>query len=70
MTFFLSALRSLGVKKDEISGEPLKFKYKHVAPYGGVQRHSTSVEYEHGNVDEEEDIETEEVRRPSPKQPS
>ena len=67
---FLRALQSWGVKKDEISGEPLKFKYKNVAPYGGVQRHSTSVEYEHGNVDEEEDIEKEEVRRPSPKQPS
>ena len=61
---FLRALRSLGVKKDEISGEPLKIKYKNVAPYGAVQRHSTPVEYE------AEDIEKEKVRPPSPKQPS
>ena len=44
---FLRALRSLGVKKDKISGEPLKIKYKNVAPYGAVQRHSTPVDYEH-----------------------
>ena len=44
---FLRALRSLGVKKDEISGEPLKIKYKIMAPYGAVQRYSTPVEYEH-----------------------
>ena len=67
MTFFLSALRSLGVKKDEISGEPLKIKYKHVAPYGAVQRNSTPAEYEHEKVDEEEDIEKEEVCPPSQK---
>ena len=29
---FLSALRSLGVKKNNISGEPLKIKYSNVAP--------------------------------------
>ena len=67
---FLRALRSLGVKKDEISGEPLKIKYKNVVPYGSVQRHSTPVEYEHKKVDEGEDIEKEKVRPPSPKQPS
>ena len=33
---FLRELRSLGVKKDEISGKPLKIKYKNVAPYGAV----------------------------------
>ena len=61
---FLSALRSLGVKKDEISGEPLKIKYTNVAPYGAEQRHSTPVEYE------AEDIEKEEVLPQCPKQPS
>ena len=30
---FLRALRSLGVKMDYISGEPLKIKYNNVAPY-------------------------------------
>ena len=30
---FLGALRSLGVKKDDISGESLKIKYSSVAPY-------------------------------------
>ena len=29
---FLRALRSLGVKKNDISGEPLKLKYSNVAP--------------------------------------
>ena len=67
---FLRALRSLGVKKDEISGDPLKIKYINVAPYGAVQRHSTFVKYAHGQVNEEEDTEKEEVRPPSPKQPS
>ena len=57
---FLRALRSLGVKKDEISGEPLKIKYKNVAPYGAV----------HEKVDEAEDIEKEKVRPLSPKHPS
>ena len=67
---FLSALQSLGVKKYEISGEPLKIKYKNVPPYGSVQRHSKSVEYEHKKLDEAEDMEKEKVRPPSPKQPS
>ena len=53
--------------KDEISGEPPKIRYKNVAPYSVVQRNSTPVEYEHGKVDEEEDIEKEEVRPPSQK---
>ena len=57
---FLCALQSLGVKKDEISGEPQKIKYKNVAPYGAV----------HEKVDEAENIEKEEVRPPDPKQPS
>ena len=61
---FLRALRSVGVKKDKISGEPLKIRYKIVAPYGAVQRNSTPVEYEHGTVDEKEDIAKEEVRPP------
>ena len=38
---FLCSLRSLGVKKDDISGEPLKIKYSNVAPYSTHQRHST-----------------------------
>ena len=29
---FLRPLRSLGVKKDDISGDPLKIKYSNVAP--------------------------------------
>ena len=67
---FLRALRSLGVKKDEISGEPLKIKYKNVGPYGALQRHSTPVKYEHEKVNEEKDIEKDKVRPPSSKQPS
>ena len=67
---FLRALQRVCVEKDEISGEQLKIKYKNVAPYGAVQRHSTPVEYEHGKVNEAEHIEKEEVRPPSPKQPS
>ena len=42
---FLRALRSLGVKKDDISGEPLKLKYNNVAPYNTHQRHSTPTKY-------------------------
>ena len=60
---FLSSLQSLGVKKDEISGEPLKIKYSNVAPYSTHQRHSTSTKYE----DEEEDDDEEDVRPPSHK---
>ena len=38
---FLCALRSLGVKKDNLSGEPLKINYSNVAPYSTHLRHST-----------------------------
>ena len=47
---FLRSLRSLLVKKDDISGEPLIIKYSNVAPYSTHQRHSTPTKY----VDEEE----------------
>ena len=60
---FLRAVRSLGVKKDEISGEPLKIKYSSVVPYITHQRHSTPTKYE----DEEEDDNEEEIRPPSHK---
>ena len=60
---FLCAIRSLGVKKDDISGEPLKIKYSNVAPYSTHQRHSTPTKYE----DDEEDDNKEEVRPPSHK---
>ena len=43
---FLRALRSLGVKKDYISGEPLKIKYSNVAPYSTHHFHSTPTKYE------------------------
>ena len=43
---FLSALRSFGIKKDDISGEPLTIKYSSVAPYSTHQRHSTFTKYE------------------------
>ena len=60
---FLRALRRLGVKKDDISGEPLKIKYSNVAPYSTHQRHSTPIRYE----DEKEDDDDEDVRQPSHK---
>ena len=60
---FLRALQSLGVKKDDISGVPLKIMYISVAPYSTHQRHSTPTKYE----DEEEDDNEEEVRPPSHK---
>ena len=60
---FLRALRSLGVKKDDISGEPLKMKYSSVAPYSTHQRHSTPTKYE----DAEEDDNKEEIRPQSHK---
>ena len=41
-----------------------------MAPYGAVQRHSTPAKYEHEKLGDDEDIEKEEVRPPSPKQPS
>ena len=60
---FLRALRSLGVKKDDICGEPLKIKYSNVVPYSTHQRHSTPTRYE----DEEEDDDDENVCPPSHK---
>ena len=60
---FLRALQSLGVKKDDISGESLKIKYSSVAPYSTYQRHSTPTKEE----DREEDNNVEEVRPPSHK---
>ena len=48
---FFRALRSLGVKKDDISGEPIKIKYSNVALYSTHQRHLTPTR----NEDEEED---------------
>ena len=53
---FLRALRNLGVKKDDISGEPLKIKYSNVAPYSTDQRHSTPTKYEDVEDDNEEDV--------------
>ena len=53
---FLCALRSLGVKKDDISGEPLKIKYSNVAPYSTHHRHSTPTKYENEEEDDEEEI--------------
>ena len=60
---FLRALRSLGVKKYDISVDPLKIKYSNVAPYSTHQRHSTPTKYE----DEEEDDDEEDVRSPNHK---
>ena len=60
---FLRALRSLGVKRDDISGMPLKIKYGSVAPYITHQRHSTHTKYE----DEKENDNEEKVRPPSHK---
>ena len=60
---FLCSLRSLSVKKDDISAEPLKIKYSNVAPYSTHQRHSRPIKYE----DEEEDNDEEEVQPPSHK---
>ena len=42
---FLRSIRSIGVKKDEIGGDPLKIKYNNVAPYSSYQRHSTQTKY-------------------------
>ena len=60
---FIRALRSLGVKNDDISGEPLKIKYSNVASYSIYKRHSTPTKYE----DENEDDDKEKVRQPSDK---
>ena len=42
---FLRSLQSLGVKKDDISGEPLKIKYNNVAPYSttSVTKHQLRI---------------------------
>ena len=60
---FLRALRSLGVKKDDISGETLQIKYSNVSPNSTHQRHSTPTRYEN----EEEDDDDDDVRPPSNK---
>ena len=60
---FLRSLQSLGVKKYDISGEPLKIKYNSVMPYSTHQRYSTPTKYE----DEEQDDNEEEVRPASHK---
>ena len=60
---FLRALRSLGVKKEDISSEQLKIKYSNVAPYSSHHRHSTPTKYD----DEDEDDDKEELRPPSHK---
>ena len=60
---FLCAIRILGVKKDDISGEPIKLKYSNVAFNSTHQRHLTPSRYE----DEEDDDDEENVRPPSHK---
>ena len=60
---FLRAVQSLTVKKNDISGEPLKIKYSNVALYSTYKRHYTLTKYEA----EEEDDDLEEVRPPSHK---
>ena len=42
---FLRALQSLGIKKDDLSGETLKYKYTKDAPYK-VHHHSSHVQKE------------------------
>ena len=55
------AIRSIDVKKDYISGEPLKIKYSNVARYSTHKRHIRPTKYE----DEEEDDDKEDERPPS-----
>ena len=65
---FLRALRSLGDKKDDISGEPLKIKYSSVALFGAHTLQSTPAKYEHEKKKEEEEgDDKEKVVPPSPK---
>ena len=52
---FLHSLRSLGIKRDDVSGETLKNKFSNVAPYVAHQRHSTPAKYEPDNQVEEGD---------------
>ena len=47
---FVSALRSLGVKNDNIGGELLKIKYCDVAPYSTNQRHSKLTKYKNEKI--------------------
>ena len=60
---FLRALKSIGVKINDISGELYKIKYSNVAPYSTHKRYSTPTKYE----DEEEDDDEKEVCHPSHK---
>ena len=46
---FLRALRSLGISKDDLSGETLKYKYIKDAPYK-VHHHSSHVQKEKKSV--------------------
>ena len=50
----LRALHSFGVKKDNISGEPLKLKYSNVARYSTHQSNSTPTTYMNEKDDDEE----------------
>ena len=60
---FLRALQSLGVKKNDISWEPLKLKYSSMVPYSTHQRHLTPTKYE----DKEDDEDEEDILQPSNK---
>ena len=60
---FLGALKSLGVKKDDISCEPHIIKYIIVAPYSTHQRHLTPTKCD----DEKTDDNEKEIRQPSHK---
>ena len=51
ITEYLRALRSLDLKKDDISNETLKIKYSNVAPYNTHQRHSTPTKYQYVEED-------------------
>ena len=66
---FLRELRSSRVKTKSATIE-YEIEYVNLAPYGAVLRHLTPVKYEDGKVDKEENIEKEEIRPLSPKQPS
>ena len=50
---FLCDLRSFGVKKDDISGEPLKIMYNIVASYSTHQRHLTQTKYKDKKDDDD-----------------
>ena len=57
---YLRSLQSLGFKKDDIDGEPLKITYSNVAPWRTLQRHLTPQKYE----DEKENVDEEDVYPP------